>query len=370
MAAAHVQSSDRQPISTRPSTTVAPPTPSMAAAQAGRLKNPQLVVAIHDDAADIFRANIKLVDVASGAIVGQLDGQNADKISATAGLICLVPSGTSGSAVRVFNPATGGVTDIPAGPTAAARCGRYPRSTYVFAHVPATKEYKVLRIVTSRGRDDKPKQSCDILTLGGLGQRWRPAPSPLVLVSTTIPRHTAVTKGFAHFLTPTRTVGYDGIVSFDLQKEEWLPSLLQGPLPSEKRNCCHSNLSLVELNGCLTFVHHDYLYHSMDMWVLTDLGKGTWLKIQSLHLGAILHGWEEPDKGQPVPLIPISRPRREMFAQPLMVMDDGRIAFWVGAPNASLRLYDPKARECEDVVDMGKACGIVGLYKGSQVGLA
>ncbi|CAN6302107.1 unnamed protein product [Urochloa humidicola] len=368
MAAAHAQSSGRRPFTTSPST-VTPP--SMAAAQAaGRLKNAHLVVAVHDDTTDFFRANVKLVDVASGAIVGQLDGQKADKISAAAGLICLVPFGTSGSAVRVFNPATGGVTDIPAGPMAATHCGLRPRSSYVFAHVPTTKEYKVLRIVTSRGHDDKLRQSCDILTLGGLGQRWRPAPSPLVLVSTTIPRHTAVTKGFAHFLTTTRTVGYDGIVSFDLEKEEWLPSLLQGPLPSESRNCCHSNLSLVDLNGCLAFVHHDYLHYCIDMWVLTDLGKGTWLKIQSLHLGSILHGWEEPNKGQPVPLIPISRPHREIFAQPLMVMDDGRIAFWVAVPNASLRVYDPKTRECEDVVDMGKACGIVGLYKGSQVGLA
>ncbi|CAL4929330.1 unnamed protein product [Urochloa decumbens] len=368
MAAAHVQSSGRQPFSTGPSTEVAPQ--SMAGAQAGRLKDAQLVVAVHDDAADFFRSDVKLVDVASGAIVCQLGGQSAAHTSAAAGLICLVPTGSSGSAIRVFNPATGGVTDIPAGPTA-AHCGLNPQFSYVFAQVPTTKEYKVLRIVTSKDRYDKPRQqSCDILTLGGLGQRWRPAPRPLVLVSTTIPRHRAVTAGFAHFLTTTRTIGCDGIASFDLEKEVWTPSLLQGPLPSGSRNCCHSNLSLVELNGHLAFVHHNYLSYCIDMWVLSDLGKGTWRSIQSLHLGSILHGWEEPDKGQPVPLIPISRPPREIFAQPLMVLGDGRIAFWVAVPNASLRLYDPKTCKCEDVVDMGRACGIVGLYKGSQAGLA
>ncbi|CAL4921008.1 unnamed protein product [Urochloa decumbens] len=369
MAAAHVQSSGRQPISTGPSTAVAPP--SMAGAQqAGRLKDAQLVVAVHNDAADFFRSDVKLVDVASGAIVGQLGGQSSAHTSAAAGLICLVPTGTSGSAVRVFNPATGGVTDIPAGPTA-AQCGLNPQFSYVFAQVPATKEYKLLRIVTSKDYNNNLRHhTCDILTLGGLGQRWRPAPSPLVLLSTTIPRHRAVTAGLAHFLTATRTIGYDGIASFDLEKEEWRPSLLQGPLPSESRNCSHSSLSLVELNGCLAFVHHNYLSYCIDMWVLADLGKSTWFKIQSLHLGSILRGWEEPNKGQPVPLIPITRPMKEIFAQPLMMLDDGRIAFWVAFPNSSLRLYDPKTCRCEDVVDMGKACGIVGLYKGSQVGLA
>ncbi|CAN6290511.1 unnamed protein product [Urochloa humidicola] len=227
MAAAHVQSSGRQPFSTSPSTAAAPP--SMAAAQAGRLKDAHLVVAFHD-APDFFRSDLKLVDVASGAIVSQLGDQNSAHTSATAGLICLVPRASSGSVIRVFNPTTGGVTDIPAGPTA-THSGRNPLSSYVFAHVPTTKEYKVLRIVTSRERCYKPRQSCDILTLGGLGQRWRPAPSPLVLLNTTNPRHRAVAGGFAHFLVTTRTIGYDGIASFDLEKEEWMPSLLQALSP-------------------------------------------------------------------------------------------------------------------------------------------
>ncbi|CAO2185663.1 unnamed protein product [Urochloa humidicola] len=368
MAGAHVQPSGRRPFTVRPSSSLVAP-PSMAAIQAGRLKNPLLVVTSHDAATDIFSVSVKLVDAASGAIVGQLDGQHTGYTSAAAGLICLVPAGTSGSAIRVLNPATGGITDIPAGPMAATHVGRNPQSSYVFAHIPTTKEYKVLRIVTSRGRADKPKQSCDILTLGGRGQRWRPAPSPPVLVVTTIPRQRAVTAGFAHFLTETRTIGYDGIASFDLVKEEWRPSLLQGPLPSGSRNCCHSSLSLVELNGCLAFVHHDYLSYCIDMWVLEDMGKGKWLRIESLLFRSILSGFEEPEKGQLAPLIPVLR-KKEILAQPLMVMDDGRIAFWVRFPNGVVRVYDPKTRKREDVVGMGGAPSFVGLYKGSQVVLA
>ena len=67
----------------------------------------------------------------------------------------------------------------------------------------------------------------------------------------TVARHRAVAQGFAHFLmasphSPNSHVGdYDGIASFDLAKEEWRPSLLQGPIIANARNCCHSSLILV-----------------------------------------------------------------------------------------------------------------------------
>ncbi|PUZ68841.1 hypothetical protein GQ55_2G060600 [Panicum hallii var. hallii] len=325
-----------------------------------------LVAAVHD-AADISRVDVKLVDVASGAVVSRLDGQSTGHaIAATGGLICLVPTRGNDRAapVRVLNPATGAVTDIP---VATAADGKTSRSSYVFGQVPVTGEYKVLRIHTSTSRD-KPSQSCEILTLGGRGQRWRPAPSPPALVGTEIPRHRAVTPGFAHFFTTSKMADHDGIASFDLAKEQWRPSLLQGPLPSEDLHCCRSSLSLVALNGCLVFVHHDYRSCCIDMWVLAELEKGRWLRVQSLPMGSVLRGWEE--ETQPAPLIPVQR-RREIFAQPLMVLDDGRIAFWVGVPNGVVRVYDPKTRKCKDVVGMGRSCSIVGLCKGShQLGFA
>ena len=163
---------------------------------------------------------------------------------------------------------------------------------------------------------------------------------------------------------------YDGIASFDLAKEEWRPSLLQSPITANARNCCHSSLSLVELNGCLVFVYHDYLSYCINMWVLADLAKEKWLRIESLQFGSVLRGWEEPDKSQPVPLIPVMRRPRENFALPLMVLDDGYFAFCVQVPDGVLRVYDPKTHKCKDVVRLGRTCTIVGSYKVGQVGFA
>ncbi|XP_066391644.1 uncharacterized protein [Miscanthus floridulus] len=305
--------------------------------------NPLLVAAFYS-AADISRVDVKLVDVASGATVARLDRQGNGHFGVTGGLLCLVGTGGT-AAVSVLDPATGDVTSIPAYAN-----GNKTSSAYVFGHVPATGEHKVLRVYTAG--HGEIKQSCEILTLGGGGgkQRWRTAPSPPVRVGTAPSRHWAVTRGgVAHFLIPQRAE-YDVIASFDMATEEWRPALLQCPLSSDKRNCCSDSLSLVELNGCLVFVHHDYLSFSLDMWVLTDLDRGTWLRVESLRLGKVLRGGET-------------------MAKPLMVLDDGRIAFWVRGPNSVLRLYNPRSGSCEEVVNFGKLCSVVGLYRGSLLGV-
>ncbi|CAD6220871.1 unnamed protein product [Miscanthus lutarioriparius] len=306
--------------------------------------NPLLVAAFYS-AADISRVDVKLVDVASGATVARLDRQGNGHFGATGGLLCLVGTGGT-AAVSVLDPATGDVTSIPA-----YADGNKTSSAYVFGHVPATGEHKVLRVYTAG--HGETKQSCEILTLGGGGggkQRWRTAPSPPVRVGTAPSRHWAVTRGgVAHFLIPQRAE-YDVIASFDMATEEWRPALLQCPLSSDKRNCCSDSLSLVELNGCLVFVHHDYLSFSLDMWVLTDLDRGTWLRVESLPLGKVLRGGET-------------------MAKPLMVLDDGRIAFWVRGPNSVVRVYNPRTGGCEEVVNFGKLCSVVGLYRGSLLGV-
>ncbi|XP_066395829.1 uncharacterized protein [Miscanthus floridulus] len=305
--------------------------------------NPLLVAAVYN-AADISCVDVKLVDVASGATVARLDRQGNGHFGVTGGLLCLV--GTGGmAAVSVLDPATGDVTSIPAYAN-----GNKISSAYVFGHVPATGEHKVLRVYTAEYGETK--QSCEILTLSGSGgkqQRWRPAPSPPVVVGTAPSRHWAVTRGVAHFLIPQRAE-YDVIASFDMATEKWRPALLQCPLSSAKRYCCSDSLSLVELNDCLVFVHLDYLSVAMGMWVLTDLDKGTWLRVESLPLGKVLRGGES-------------------MAKPLMVLDDGRIAFWVRGPNSVVRVYNPRTGSCEEVVNFGKLCSVVGLYRGSLLGV-
>ncbi|KAJ1298773.1 hypothetical protein BS78_01G479600 [Paspalum vaginatum] len=288
--------------------------------------------------------DVKLVDMASGAVVAQLDsGSNGRFVGMSGSLLCSVSGSGDTAAIRVLNLATGAVTSIAAGTSAAG--GMRTSSAYVFGQVPKTGEHKILRVYTSC---DHSEQSCEILTLGGREQSWRPAASPPVLVGgTDISRHRAVTQGVVHFMTSDRAE-YDGIASFDLATEQWRPTLLQGPLSSDGRHCQRTMLSLVDLNGCLVYVHHDYRFKSIDIWVLAD--QVTWLRIKSLRQGSVLQ-------------------RGEIMVQPLMVLDDGRIALWVAAPNGIVRLYDPRTDSCRDVVSVGKHCSTsVGLYTGSLLG--
>ncbi|KAJ1288672.1 hypothetical protein BS78_02G105700 [Paspalum vaginatum] len=293
-----------------------------------------LAVAVY--AADASRVDVRLLDLASGAVVAQLDGQGNALFGMSGGLLCSVSGTRNAAAIRVLDPATGAVSIVAAAGTS---------STYVFGLVPETGEHKVLRVYTSA--HDEQEQSCEVLTLlgGGPEQSWRPAASPPVLVDTKNPRHRAVTHGFVHFMTPDRAE-HDGIVSFDLATEKWKPALLQNPAASGRRHCQRCSLSLVDLNGCLVSVRPDYWYKSIDMWVLADLCKGTWLRIQALRQGSVLQGGE-------------------VMAQPLTVADDGRIALWVAAPNGAVRVYDPRTGSCKNVVTMGKHCSLVGLYTGS-----
>jgi F-box interacting protein len=313
--------------------------------------DPLLVAAIFTaDGPTISRVDLKLLDVASGETVARMDRQGNGHFGVTGGLLCVV--GDAGTAaVSVLDPATGDVTNIPAYAT-----GDMTSSAYVFGHVPAaTGDHKVLRVFTAVYDGRTIRQPCEVLTVvsgdDGEQQRWRPAPSPPVPVDTLDPRHRAVTGGVAHFLVPRRAE-YDVIVSFDLAAEQWRPSLLRCPLPKAKRHCHSSSLSLVELNGCLAFVHPDYRAYAMDMWLLVDLEKGpAWVRVESLPLGKIL------------------RNKQEIMARPLMVLEDGRIVFWVRAPYNVVRVYNPRTGECEETVDFGKLTSIVGLYRGDLLGL-
>ncbi|KAF7093565.1 hypothetical protein CFC21_095972 [Triticum aestivum] len=352
--------------------------PLFVAAHATRSRADSIfVVAVHHPGHQLV--DINLVDVSTGAVLRCMDGLALARRRFCVGgeLLCFVeptPGGGAG-AVQVLDPATGATTDVlqpgdatdggtmtdvlqPGGATAPQIHTGCTASLYLVGHVPTTGEHKVLHITDVRG-----KQACEVFTIGAAAgrnnirqcQRWRPAQSPPMRVDS-IPRRRAVVNGVAYFL-PSNHNGrclpdYDSVAAFDLEKEEWRPAPIRGPLSSERPGHCDQLLrfSLAELNGRLIMVHHNYQCKTIDMYSLslTDTGEGVeWSRGPSLRLDSVL---DRNRKG-------------ETLAQLLMELDDGRIVLFV--PGTSVvRVYDPRKETRTDVMEMPR-CGIVGCYKGS-----
>lgn len=333
---------------------------------APRCRRPLLVASVYD-AADLSRVGVRLVDVASGAAVARLDGlSSGSHCGAAGGLVCLVGDR---AAVRVLDPATGAATDVvlaaPGDATAAAAAHGHGQRTsppsHVFGQVPSTGEYKLLRI-DAAGSPGHQSQSCEILTIGAEQPRWRPAQSPPAPVAALAYRNKAVVRGVAHFLPSSPSHHGDGIASFDLGAEAWRPSLLHVPLSSSGgggRHVFRPHLSLAELGGRLAAVHHDYQGGSIDVWLLADLETGTWMRTHSLRLASVLRGWGAPPPGEVGPRRVVAGDR-ESLAQPVAVLDDGRIALWVEGKGL-LRVYDPTSGGCTDVADLGRFSNVIGL---------
>ncbi|KAM3207384.1 hypothetical protein ACQJBY_062550 [Aegilops geniculata] len=338
--------------------------PLFVAAHATRSRADSIfVVAVHHPGHQLV--DINLVDVSTGAVLRCMDGLALARRRFCVGgeLLCFVeptPGGGAG-AVQVLDPATGATADVlQYGETTAPENDmRCTASLYMVGHVPATAEHKVLHITDVNG-----KQPCEVFTIGAgrdssrQCQRWRPVQSPPMRVDS-IPRRRAVVNGVAYFL-PSYLNGcylpdYDSVAAFDLEKEEWRPAPIRGPLSSERPGHCDQLLrfSLAELNGRLVMVHHNYQLRTVDMYSLspTDTGEGVeWSRGQSLRLDSVL---DRTRKG-------------ETLAQPLMELDGGRIVLFVpGTAHSVVRVYDPRKETRTDVTEMPTGHIIVGCYKGS-----
>ncbi|KAL6880048.1 hypothetical protein ACP4OV_011613 [Aristida adscensionis] len=334
--------------------------PHFVAAHASRRPPDSLVVAAVVDPADSRRVDVKLLDMASGIVVAHLDGLSNGHFATCGDLLCHIGP-RSDPVVRVVKPATGAVTELP-------RCtvphGAQTSSAYVLGHVPTTGEYKVLHL---NSISNKPEQSCAVLTLGGGELRWRPVQSPTMRIETAFSRNRVVTHGVAYFLSP-HLVEFDSIASFDLDKEEWRPTLIRGPLSGEGHHRFREYMSLVELNSYLVMVHHNYRGRSIDLYFLSDPAKGTWSKTNSVCFASILRGWGKKQQFRVGETVEVARDQ-EHVAWPLMVLEDGSVAFWVGHPTGALRVYDPATGACKNMTQLGPASSIVGLYTGSLLAL-
>ncbi|KAM3195510.1 hypothetical protein ACQJBY_071565 [Aegilops geniculata] len=338
--------------------------PLFVAAHATRSRADSIfVVAVHHPGHQLV--DINLVDVSTGAVLRCMDGLALARRRFCVGgeLLCFVeprPDGGAG-AVQVLDPATGATADVlqygeTTAPENEMRCSA---SLHLVGHVPATGEHKVLHITDVNG-----KQPCEVFTIGAgrdssrQCQRWRPVQSPPMRVDS-IPRRRAVVNGVAYFL-PSHHNGrclpdYNSVAAFDLEKEEWRPAPIRGPLSSERPGHCDQLLrfSLAELNGHLVMVHHNYQRKTIDMYFLSlmDTGEGVeWSRGSSLRLDSVL---DRKHNG-------------ETLVQPLMELDDGRITLFVpGTKHRVVRVYDPRKETRTDVMEMPRGHIIVGCYKGS-----
>ncbi|KAI5010565.1 hypothetical protein ZWY2020_012702 [Hordeum vulgare] len=213
-------------------------------------------------------------------------------------------------------------------------CVTGKKNCHTSGHVVSTGEYKALRCVGVDGWSlgSEPMIS-EVITLGGgAGNRnasWRERPCPPCPV-TSASKKSVVVNGVVYLLDfGSHRFTYNGdrvepcsVACFDLETEEWMGTF-RGPVQvcnfveSANGMCSYSDLyrklSLVNMNGFLVMVH-DPLGCPLDLWFLIDIEKCLWDRKYS-----------------------IAFQYENLFAQPLLVLEDGRIA--IGASDL-LRIYD------------------------------
>jgi hypothetical protein len=201
--------------------------------------------------------------------------------------------------VCLINLATGVASVLP-GPEEAGD------AMYMLGEVASSGEHKLLCV-------DVIHCHVFVLGLGGNHRRWRRKKSPPVRVAGESYRagNAAVVQGTVYCLVSQHTgdaaIYKDSMVSFDLETEEWAPTVLPGPLGDGlnglRRPPSCLDISLAELSGYLVTAHTDHYTWSMDLWFLVE---GQWCRRYHIWLNAIFYS---PD----------------MCAQPWFVFHDGRI---------------------------------------------
>ncbi|KAI4995342.1 hypothetical protein ZWY2020_035245 [Hordeum vulgare] len=146
------------------------------------------------------------------------------------------------------------------------------------------------------------------------------------------------------------------VASFNLGTEEWSSSTLRGP-SAINTGTGKRRLKLEKLSNTLAMMHFDRNLETVDLWFVTDLKKGLWVKKHSVPLELLL-----------------SYPLKSIHAttKMLMALDDERIIFscladaWTPqGPCWVTRIYDPRTKACVDVLQHLGVRAIVGVYRGS-----
>ncbi|KAF2932195.1 hypothetical protein DAI22_05g269500 [Oryza sativa Japonica Group] len=173
-------------------------------------------------------------------------------------------------------------------------------------------------------------------------------------------KYVAVVDGVAYFVLRdefllSETGGGDWITAFDVEAEQWRPELVGGP-PETFHN--RLRVSLAALRGSLVVAQDDHQAGTLDLWFLLagdggKVGPQHWSKLYTVTM---------PYHGRPFRL-------DGERAEPVVVLDDGRIVFWVWERRVSsrggvMRVYDPNTGGQTDVAAEAN-CVHVGVYTGS-----
>uniref|UniRef100_A0A0E0LIE0 F-box domain-containing protein n=1 Tax=Oryza punctata TaxID=4537 RepID=A0A0E0LIE0_ORYPU len=334
--------------------------PRFAAAHTARHPDPHLVVAACDrfDAGGIELVDVYLVDV-SGDVAKRVPAGRCDpdEVSSTRDGVALLVG--NDRRLRVLDAASsaGTVSLVPDDEHHPINC------SFTLGRAASSGEHKVLRICTVVQGE---RQVCAVLTLAAAGRqiaRWRDAPSPPYAVRTRR-GDVAVAGGVAYFLLRHASYGADWLAAFDLAAEQWRPDLVDGPPPAAWRPIPdRPRVTLAELRGALVVAYDDHRAAALDMWFLLA-GDGEqqqqhWSKQYTVTMPYHRRPWRW-DGGE--------------SAEPVVVLDDGRIVFWVWAGGGSrrgggvMRVYDPITGGHTDVATAAR-CAHVGVYTGNLMSL-
>lgn len=256
------------------------------------------VVAAYADAADLDRDSlVDVLDMSSGRIVRHVAAGDASdvvvSVAASGDLVLVCVKTIDSGRFRLLDPVTGAVHHL-SGELAREHAARglslrdYGEPVYMVGQVAGTGEHKVLRMLPCRqqragGGDDL----FEVCTLSSSSARWRGTQGP--------PRYfvrnewTRVVVGgvvyclsvAAYFAVLNRRADEQGwIVRFDLEMEQWRPSI-EGPSGGLVGGY-DKKVTLANLNGSLVIVHGSQ--RIMDLWFLMDSEEGVWVKQYSVQI--------------------------------------------------------------------------------------
>ncbi|CAN6171595.1 unnamed protein product [Urochloa humidicola] len=304
--------------------------PLFAAAHAAAHPGPLFLAKFRSDKSSVY-----VVDL-SGNVLKRVTGVGSGPYYHLHGtnlkLTCLA---TDWNRCRVLDPATGAVRVLPESP-AEEHTNRVNRSNpytyFALGRIAATGEHKVLRMFNRLGFHNGGQQLFEVFTVSGgnADAQWRARQGPGLFIDEC---SGVVVDGVVYFLTSRVYEGArcgirpDYILSFDLGTEEWRRDL-RGPISSNAGDAkvphyTRCDLCLAELKGSLVFADHREEPMSMDLWFLSDFENGVWVKEYHIRTHSI-----------------ISRLVREYHLKPLLLLDDGRLVFYLSVKGLLL-ICDP-----------------------------